>query len=206
MHVNMRRIRPGKKKEKKKKEKEKKEKRKDVVNQCLEFVPLEHCRFSDARVSHKPSFFFFRILSILNIVTSLVHPGLFSCFRTAPNSDVDYRIFTMHRLSFCMYIIYYKIHTGDLGQSRRVLCTPYNHAYSLIRRTFTESAQNFDSGQAQILGDKGDQSIWRLRQSVWPSGKAGKQKDPGSNSLRLSFLFKSCGLWTLSYDFVPHNQ
>ena len=34
---------------------------------------------------------------------------------------------------------------------------------------------------------------------------AGKQKDLGSNPLRLSFLFKSCGLWTLSSDFVPHN-
>ena len=26
-----------------------------------------------------------------------------------------------------------------------------------------------------------------------------------SNLLRLSFLFKSCGLWTLSCAFVPHN-
>ena len=40
---------------------------------------------------------------------------------------------------------------------------------------------------------------------VWPSGKVGKQMDLGSNLLRLSFLFKSCGLWTLSCDFVPHN-
>ena len=42
---------------------------------------------------------------------------------------------------------------------------------------------------------------------VWPSGKAraGKQKDLGSNPLRFSFLFKSCGLWTLFFDFVPHN-
>ena len=39
---------------------------------------------------------------------------------------------------------------------------------------------------------------------VWPSG-TGKQKDFGSNPLRLSFLFKCCGLWTLSCDFVPHN-
>ena len=35
------------------------------------------------------------------------------------------------------------------------------------------------------------------REPVWPSGKAGKQKDLGSNLLRLSFLFKSSGLWTL---------
>ena len=35
--------------------------------------------------------------------------------------------------------------------------------------------------------------------------KAGKQRDFGSNPLRLSFLFKSGGLWTLSCDFVPHN-
>ena len=41
-----------------------------------------------------------------------------------------------------------------------------------------------------------------LREPVWPSGK---QKDLGSNLLLLSFLFKSCGLWTLSCDFVPHN-
>ena len=34
---------------------------------------------------------------------------------------------------------------------------------------------------------------------------AGKQRDLGSNPLRLSFHFKSCGLWTLSCDFVPHN-
>ena len=35
---------------------------------------------------------------------------------------------------------------------------------------------------------------------VWPSGKTGMQKDFGSNPLRLSLLFKSCGLWTLSCD------
>ena len=40
---------------------------------------------------------------------------------------------------------------------------------------------------------------------VWSRGTAGKQKDLGSIPLRLSFLFKSCDLWTLSYDFVPHN-
>ena len=30
-------------------------------------------------------------------------------------------------------------------------------------------------------------------------------QDLGSIPLRLSFLFKSCGLWTRSCDFVPHN-
>ena len=34
---------------------------------------------------------------------------------------------------------------------------------------------------------------------------AGKQRHFGSILLRLSFFFKSCGLWTLSCDFVPHN-
>ena len=33
--------------------------------------------------------------------------------------------------------------------------------------------------------------------------QAGKQRDLGSNLLRLAF--RSCGLWTLSCDFVPHN-
>ena len=40
---------------------------------------------------------------------------------------------------------------------------------------------------------------------VWPRGKAGKRNDLGSIPLRLSFLFKSCGLWTRSCDFVPHD-
>ena len=40
-----------------------------------------------------------------------------------------------------------------------------------------------------------------LAVSCW----AGKRKDLGSNLLRLSFPFKSYGLWTLSCDFVPHN-
>ena len=34
---------------------------------------------------------------------------------------------------------------------------------------------------------------------------SGKQKDLGSNLLRLSFLFKNCDLWILSCDFVLHN-
>ena len=37
-----------------------------------------------------------------------------------------------------------------------------------------------------------------LCEPICPSGKAGKQKDIGSISPRLSFLFKSCALWTLS--------
>ena len=35
---------------------------------------------------------------------------------------------------------------------------------------------------------------------------AGKQRDLGSNPHWLYFLFKRCGLWTLSCDFVPHNK
>ena len=45
----------------------------------------------------------------------------------------------------------------------------------------------------------------RPSEPVWPSGKAGKERNLGSNPLRLSFLFESCSLWTLSCDFVPHN-
>ena len=36
--------------------------------------------------------------------------------------------------------------------------------------------------------------------------QAGKQRDLGSNLLQLSFHFEGCGLWTLSCDFVPHNE
>ena len=41
-------------------------------------------------------------------------------------------------------------------------------------------------------------SYFEKGEPVWPSGKAGKQRDLGSNLLRLSFLFNKCGLWTLS--------
>ena len=54
--------------------------------------------------------------------------------------------------------------------------------------------------------------IWKVRwSSSWLVSRFGlaveavKQKDLGSKLLRLSFLFKRCGLWTLSCDFVPHN-
>ena len=43
------------------------------------------------------------------------------------------------------------------------------------------------------------------RQPACPSGKASKQRDLGSNPLRLSFHFRSCGLWTLSCGSVPHS-
>ena len=45
----------------------------------------------------------------------------------------------------------------------------------------------------------------RPSEPVWPSGKAGKERNLGSNPLRLSFLFESCSLWALSCGFVPHN-
>ena len=45
----------------------------------------------------------------------------------------------------------------------------------------------------------------RPSEPVWPSGKAGKERNRGSNPLRLSFLFESCGLWKLSSGFVLHN-
>ena len=46
--------------------------------------------------------------------------------------------------------------------------------------------------------------VSRFGLAVWRW--AGKQRDFGSNLLQLSFLFKSCGLWTMSCDFVPASQ
>ena len=43
------------------------------------------------------------------------------------------------------------------------------------------------------------------REPVWPSDNPDKQTELGSNLLRLSLLFKSCGLWTPSCGFVPHS-
>ena len=44
-----------------------------------------------------------------------------------------------------------------------------------------------------------EEAACMVRESVWTSGKAGKQEDLGSIPLCLSSLFKSCGLWTLSF-------
>ena len=49
-------------------------------------------------------------------------------------------------------------------------------------------------------------SVPLSREPVGPSGKAGNLKDLGfdSGSALLS-LHESCGLWTLSCDFVSHD-
>ena len=57
-------------------------------------------------------FFFFCIVSNFNMMktlTLLVHAGLFCCFHSPPNSDMDYRIFNLLMWSFCMHI-----HMGNL--------------------------------------------------------------------------------------------
>ena len=42
-----------------------------------------------------------------------------------------------------------------------------------------------------------------LSEPVWPSDKAlGWKAGPWFDPLRLSFLFKNCGLWTRSCDFA----
>ena len=46
-------------------------------------------------------------------------------------------------------------------------------------------------------------SFCRCCEPVWPSSKAlGWSEGPQFDPLRLSSLFKNCGLWTLSCDFA----
>ena len=47
-------------------------------------------------------------------------------------------------------------------------------------------------------------SLRFAREPVWPSGKASGwlAEGPRFDPLRLSFLFKNCGLWTLSCDLA----
>ena len=53
-----------------------------------------------------------------------------------------------------------------------------------------------------VTTNKNRESRFGLAVRRW----AGKRKDlAGSIPHRLSFLFKSCGLWTRSCDFVSHN-
>ena len=53
-----------------------------------------------------------------------------------------------------------------------------------------------------------ERSVWlgdgMARESASVDSEHGKQRDLGSNPLRLSFPLESCGLWTLFCDFVPH--
>ena len=78
----------------------------------------------------------------------LVHAGLFCCFHSPPNSDMDCKIFNVS-------VIF--LHAYKHGGPRFV---------SLIQRTFVESTQNFDSGEisgwVQSLAHNGHPSIW------WP--------------------------------------
>ena len=53
--------------------------------------------------------------------------------------------------------------------------------------------------------DKVRGSRYSMRMKEKRGEEAGKQRTLGSNPLLLSFLFKDCGLWTLSRDLVLHN-
>ena len=66
-----------------------------------------------------------------------------------------------------------------------------------------ERGMGWGSGTCKQLVPSAPTPVSRLRLLV--RRQAGKQRDLGSNPFRLSFLFKSCGLWTLSCGFVPHN-
>ena len=61
----------------------------------------------------------------------------------------------------------------------------------------------------EFLSLEMDTSLRSRCEPVWPSGKAFrlviKEKGLSSIPLRLSFLFESCDLWTLSCDFSLHN-
>ena len=67
---------------------------------------------------------------------------------------------------------------------------------------FTEGADtvNLTGAISVDIIMHGDLQCATFCEPVWPSGK---QKDLGPNLLRFSFIFKGCGLWTLSCDFVP---
>ena len=50
--------------------------------------------------------------------------------------------------------------------------------------------------------------VWVSGSAGWVSAawcQAGKLADVGSSPLRLTLLWKSCGSWTQSGDFVPHK-
>ena len=72
----------------------------------------------------------------------------------------------------------------------------YDRSESVARERRTAA---YKSDQQQLLQGVVSRFGLAVRRS------AGKQRDLGSNPLRLSFLFKNCGLWTLSCDFVPHS-
>ena len=91
------------------------------------------------------------------------------------------------------------------GQSHKTVSTDHN--FRRERRAEADSNRGPSAYQpnALPLGQTGSQSNTMVLCSVSRFGLAGKQRDLGSNLLRLSLLFKICGLWTLSCDSVPHN-
>ena len=84
----------------------------------------------------------------------------------------------------------------DMGS---LLCTA-----SLVRAVHIIKVRQAVMSLHRTLLDGNNRRVHRSGLSVrrW----VGKQKDLGSILLRLSSPFKSSGLWTLSFDFVPHNE
>ena len=81
-----------------------------------------------------------------------------------------------------------------------------NHS---MKKTLVQKLQNNGVPPAQVFDHYINTPVTRTptvsRFGLAVRRLAGKQRDLGSNPLRICFLFKSCGLWTLSCDFVPHN-
>ena len=75
------------------------------------------------------------------------------------------------------------------GTGLVIICVLGRYAASAV----SFSTQNFPGGRSV----RASVESWAEIKSV--------SSDLGSNPFRLSFLFKSCGRWTLSCDFVPHS-
>ena len=73
------------------------------------------------------------------LLSFLVPAGLFCCFHSPPNSDMDYRIFNVHMWSFCMCI-----HTGEpwFITHQKDFFIKYKHIY-IINKSFSHSLSDW---------------------------------------------------------------
>ena len=88
-------------------------------------------------------------------------------------------------------------HCCVIGGGQIALTRTHSHAHGALLPKSTGTR----------IGIKRQTGATENRQPVWPGGKAllgryCKQKGLSSIPLRLSFLFKSCGLWTRSCVFL----
>ena len=113
---------------------------------------------------------------------------------------------------FCKSASYIYSHALHTTTRPTHIHTPYTHPHTLHtstrpihNHTHPHKSLNTNTHPTHNRTPQHTHACTHTRTRARAHTQAGKRRDLGSNPIRFCFLFKSCGLWTLSCDFVLQN-